>query len=128
MLCAGAPWWSWVGGALGAFYVCSAIIFAQKLGAGTLTAVSVTAQLVTAIALDGLGLVGFHKRKVHWARLVGAVLLIAGMVLITRFRGDLVHDSALPLVNSNVLPVKDNSTVAGETQPAVALSVSPAVH
>jgi drug/metabolite transporter (DMT)-like permease len=121
------PWWAWLGGAFGGLSVCTAIIFVQSLGVGTLAAVSVTAQLVTAIALDGLGLVGFPKRKVHWARLVGAVLLIAGMVLITRFRGDLVHDSALPLVNDNVLPVKDSSVTGnkvGAPPPAVVINAA----
>ena len=93
-LAPGAPWWSWCGGALGSFYICTCVIFSQPLGAGTLTAVSVTAQLITAIVLDACGLVGFQKRRVHWARLVGAVLLVAGMVLITRFRGEAVHGSS----------------------------------
>jgi uncharacterized membrane protein YdcZ (DUF606 family) len=52
---AAAPWWAWIGGALGAYYVVVVIIFAQKLGAGTLVAIFVCAQLITSVVLDLTG-------------------------------------------------------------------------
>jgi hypothetical protein len=39
-----APWWVWVGGALGASYVVGSIVSAPKLGAATLIALVVAAQ------------------------------------------------------------------------------------
>ena len=39
-----APWWVWVGGALGAFYVAASIVSAPKLGAATLVALVVAGQ------------------------------------------------------------------------------------
>ncbi|KAL0053780.1 hypothetical protein WJX82_010726 [Trebouxia sp. C0006] len=65
------PWYSYIGGFLGAYYVLIVILFAQQLGNGTLTGIAVTAQLVTAIFLDGFGWVGFVKRQVLWPRIVG---------------------------------------------------------
>lgn len=63
---AGAPWWSWVGGPLGAYYVVINIIFALKLGAGTAVSVFVCSQLAMSIVLDLTGLVGFQKRAFSW--------------------------------------------------------------
>jgi uncharacterized membrane protein YdcZ (DUF606 family) len=57
-----APWWAWIGGALGAYYVVIVIIFAQKLGAGTLVAIFVCAQLITSIVLD---LTGTAANRAH---------------------------------------------------------------
>lgn len=84
---AATPWWAWVGGPLGAFYVAVAIIYAPVLGAATLMALFVTCQLATAVTLDALGWVGFSKRKLHWARLLGVGLMVAGVVLVTYFDG-----------------------------------------
>jgi hypothetical protein len=65
-ICAGAPWWSWIGGVLGAYYVIVNIIFAYKLGAGTAISVFVCSQLSMSIILDLTGLVGFQKRAFSW--------------------------------------------------------------
>jgi hypothetical protein len=81
------PWWAWVGGPLGAFYVAVAIIYAPVLGAATLMALFVTCQLATAVVLDALGWVGFPKRPLHWARLLGVGLMVTGVVLVTVFDG-----------------------------------------
>jgi transporter family-2 protein len=85
-----APWWSWIGGALGAYYVIIVIIFAQKLGAGTLVAIFVCAQLITSIILDLTGLVGFSRRVFSWQRWVGAALMVAGVLLVTYYPGETV--------------------------------------
>ena len=82
-----APWYSYIGGFLGAYYVIIVILFAQQLGNGTLTGIAVTAQLVTAIVLDAFGLVGFIKRQVLWPRIVGVILMIVGVVLVSVFHG-----------------------------------------
>lgn len=81
-----------MGGALGAVYVIVVIIFVQSLGAATLTAIFVTAQLITSIVLDLLGAVGFAKRTVSWPRFLGAGFMIVGVILITQFPGQVVAD------------------------------------
>lgn len=65
-LYAGAPWWAWIGGVLGAYYVVINISFAYKLGAGTAVAVFVCSQLGMSVVLDLTGLVGFQKRTFSW--------------------------------------------------------------
>lgn len=73
---------------MGSFSVIVVIIFAQQLGSGTVSGVAVTAQLITAVVLDAFGIVGFVRRQVLWPRIVGAVLMIVGVVLVSLFRGD----------------------------------------
>lgn len=85
---AAVPWWGWLGGLLGGFYVVCTIFFAQILGAGVLTSIFVTSQLVTSILLDCYGIVGFEKRKLRWERILGACFLIVGVLLISLYRGD----------------------------------------
>ena len=85
--CAETPWYSYIGGFLGAYYVLIVILFAQQLGNGTLTGIAVTAQLVTAIFLDGFGWVGLVKRPVLWPRTGGGVLMVISVVLVSVFHG-----------------------------------------
>lgn len=87
----GLPWWSWTGGLFGAFYVAVVIIFAQKLGAGNTLAISVSAQLVAGVLLDAFGIVGYARKTMEWPRLVGVVMVIAGLVLITVFKGEVIQ-------------------------------------
>jgi bacterial/archaeal transporter family-2 protein len=80
-----APWWVWVGGLCGANYVVIAIFLAPRLGATTLLAVSVFGQTIVSLFLDHYGLIGFPEHPVSVWRIVGAVLLLAGMALVQRF-------------------------------------------
>ncbi len=79
------PWWQWAGGVLGAIYLIVIIVLAPRLGAATMLALVVAGQLVTAVALDHFGLLGFPVQGITLWRAVGAVLLVAGVVLIRGF-------------------------------------------
>ena len=79
-----APWWAWCGGLLGAFYVTSVVLLAPRLGVAATVALVVTGQLGMALALDHFGALGMLTRQVTAGRLVGAALLVAGVVLIQR--------------------------------------------
>jgi transporter family-2 protein len=74
----------WSGGMIGALYVFAAVILAPKLGAGTLVAAVVAGQMITSLVLDHYGLIGFPIHSLSPVRLLGAVLVIAGVVLIQR--------------------------------------------
>jgi transporter family-2 protein len=82
---AGAPWWAWLGGLLGAVYAVATVLLARRLGAATLTAVVVTGQLVCSVVLDHFGALGFTEHALSAGRVVGCLLMIAGFVLISRF-------------------------------------------
>jgi bacterial/archaeal transporter family-2 protein len=79
-----APWWALVGGLLGAVYVTVALIAVRTLGASGLTAVVITGQLAISVAIDRFGLFGLAKQHIDASRIVGLVLLVAGVVLVVR--------------------------------------------
>lgn len=78
------PWWAWFGGLLGAAYVASSTVLGPRLGAATFTALVVGAQMIASLVVDHYGLVGFHEHAATPWRIVGAALIVAGVVLVTR--------------------------------------------
>jgi transporter family-2 protein len=80
-----APWWVWLGGALGAFYVAGSIVTAPKLGAVTLIALVVAGQTLASLVVDHFGWVGFERQHVSAGRLAGMALVGAGVVLVRIF-------------------------------------------
>jgi transporter family-2 protein len=80
-----APWWVWVGGLFGAVFVTAAAAFAPRLGAATYISISIAGQVLVSILLDHFGVVGFAARPVTAPRLLGALLLIAGVLLVRKF-------------------------------------------
>lgn len=79
-----APWWALVGGALGAIYVTVALVAVQTLGASGLTAVVITGQLTISVVIDRFGLLGIARQHVGTPRVIGLLLLVAGVVLVVR--------------------------------------------
>jgi bacterial/archaeal transporter family-2 protein len=79
------PWWVWTGGLLGAFYVLASIILTPRLGAATTIGVVLTGQMVASIVIDHFGLLRLPVHEVSVPRLIGAVLIIAGVTLVQRF-------------------------------------------
>jgi bacterial/archaeal transporter family-2 protein len=79
-----APWWALVGGLLGAVYVTVAIFAVRTLGASGLTAVVITGQLAISVAIDRFGLLGIAKQHIAAPRIIGLLLLAAGVVLVVR--------------------------------------------
>ena len=82
---AGAPWWIWIGGALGAFYVLGSIVAAPRLGAVTLVALILAGQTVASVLVDHFGWVGFDEHPVTPGRILGIALLTAGVLLVRAF-------------------------------------------
>lgn len=82
---ASAPWWSWVGGMLGACFVVGSVLLAYKVGATALMAWSITGSLLASVLLDHLGLVGFTVREISWQRLAGVALLLSGAWLVNEY-------------------------------------------
>jgi len=78
---AGVPWWAWSGGLFGGAFILLAILLLPTLGAATLFALVVAGQVLAAVTLDHFGAFGLTPHPISVARLAGAVLLIAGVVL-----------------------------------------------
>lgn len=79
------PWWAWIGGLLGGFYVLASIFFAEKLGAALFIGLSVTASLVTSVLLDHFGLVGFKQHTAGIGRIAGCIFMIGGLAMVSIF-------------------------------------------
>ena len=78
------PWWAWLGGAVGAGYVASAVAAAPKLGALNLFAAVIFGQLLCSVVLDHYGVL-YRQQDVSAGRIAGVVLLAIGVALVRFF-------------------------------------------
>lgn len=78
---ASAPWWSWLGGLLGAFYVAVVIWGVPQLGVVSTVAALILGQVAAALILDAVGAFGLPVQPISWQRLVAAGLILSGLVL-----------------------------------------------
>jgi transporter family-2 protein len=73
-----APWWSWLGGLLGAFYVAVVIWGVPQLGVVSTVAALIFGQVAAALILDAFGL---PVQAISWQRLLAAGMILGGLVL-----------------------------------------------
>ncbi|EFQ65436.1 MULTISPECIES: DMT family transporter [Pseudomonas] len=78
------PWWIWMGGVAGVFYITVALLMAPRLGALNFIMAVLVGQLVVSIAIDYFGLMGFPKQSLNINKVVGAVVVIGGFLITTR--------------------------------------------
>jgi len=78
------PWWAWAGGLFGVVYIVAAILLLPRLGAAAVVALIVVGQMGASVAVDALGAFGLQRHPIDAPRLLGAVLLVVGVVLIRR--------------------------------------------
>jgi transporter family-2 protein len=78
------PWHYLLGGLLGAAYVTTVLVTVRTLGAGGVTAATISGQLAMSVIVDQFGLLGVAKDPISALRVVGLVLLGAGTFLIVR--------------------------------------------
>lgn len=81
---AGAPWWAWLAGLSGAAYVAASAVVGPMIGGAAFVALIVAGQMVCSMTLDHFGVLGFPERPVDVARVLGAALVVLGVVLLTR--------------------------------------------
>jgi transporter family-2 protein len=77
-----APLWMWAGGAFGVCFISLALVLLPKLGASGFMALALAGQVVASMLLDHFGWFGLVERHVSLPKVLGALLLIAGVVLI----------------------------------------------
>ena len=80
-----APWWVWIGGLLGAFYVVVSVVAGPRLGSAALVACVIAGQLVASVVIDHFGWVGYVVHPISPGRIVGAILLLAGVACVLRY-------------------------------------------
>lgn len=78
-----APWWAWLGGAMGALYVCTAIFVVPRIGGVNYFVCIVVGQIIGHLIIDRWGLLRLATHPITPTRVAGVVLVIAGMLLVT---------------------------------------------
>jgi transporter family-2 protein len=81
---ASVPWWAWLGGLMGAFYVAISTAVASQLGTASLLGLALLGQLAMSLAADHFGWMGLPVHPLTLTRLTGVALLGLGVWLITR--------------------------------------------
>jgi len=79
-----SPWYVWMGGLLGAIYVTCVIFVNQQQGVALTFALVVAGQIFISLVIDHFGLFGSVIRPVSIPKIIGALLIIAGLVLIKK--------------------------------------------
>ncbi len=80
-----APWLFVAGGCLGGAYVAIATMLVPRVGAMATMAFIVTGQLLGGMIVDRMGLLGVAVREITLGRAAGAMLLVAGALMIRMF-------------------------------------------
>jgi len=79
-----SPWYVWVGGLLGAIFVSGIIWVNQQQGVALTFALVVTGQIFISLVIDHFGLLGSVVHPINVQKIVGALLIIAGLFLIKK--------------------------------------------
>lgn len=79
------PWWAWLGGFVSIVTTMVGLIYAQRLGSGVFTGVSISGAILMSILLDHMGWIGFKQHPASPMRLAGAGLMVAGVWLVMKF-------------------------------------------
>jgi transporter family-2 protein len=82
---ASVPWWAWTGGALSIAATMAGAAFAQRMGSGVFTGISVTAAVIMSVVLDNFGWMGFKVHPASWPRIAGCALMIVGLWMTAEF-------------------------------------------
>ncbi len=81
---AALPWYAWLGGLYGAFFVAIAAYGAPRIGLAQLITISIAGQIAMALWLDHVGAIGLPREPINFGRFVGALLVLAGVILVRR--------------------------------------------
>lgn len=78
-----ASWWHFTGGAMGALFVFGTTLLAPRIGVTAMLAVIICGQILASLVFDRYGLLGLPMRELSSPRLIGAALVIIGVVLVS---------------------------------------------
>ncbi|KAJ3228260.1 hypothetical protein HDU78_009821 [Chytriomyces hyalinus] len=76
------PWWCYLGGVLGGYYVFSMIVLLPRIGVALFFIASITLQLISSALFDSFAIAGFSQRSVTPGRAVGIALVFLGCVVV----------------------------------------------
>lgn len=79
-----APLYGYLGGIIVTIYVVMITVLVPRIGVGTAIAFIVTGQILCAVTIDHFGLFAVNVRHIDLRRLVGMLLIIAGICLVMK--------------------------------------------
>ena len=79
-----SPWYIWLGGLLGAIFVAYITWVNQKQGMALTFSLVVSGQILISLVIDHYGLLGSAIRTITLDKIIGAILIITGLVLIKK--------------------------------------------
>ena len=75
----------YIGGVLGAVYVTAVAALIPKIGVANTMIAVILGQVILSLLLDHYGLLGLDIRAIGWPRIIGAGLVVLGLVLVVKF-------------------------------------------
>lgn len=75
------PWWSLLGGLLGAGALLSYVVLAPKIGLSALLGLAIAGQIISSLVIDHFGLMGASERPVSLVKLAGSMVMLAGLAI-----------------------------------------------
>lgn len=78
------PWYLWIGGFLGAIFVGYITWVNQQQGVALTFALVVSGQIFCSLFIDHYGLLGSAVKTITFEKIIGAVLIIIGIILIKK--------------------------------------------
>lgn len=85
---AAMPWYAPLGGVAGAVAVFGGLALVDKVGAGPFNGLTITANILTSLALDAFGLFGLQAAGFKPMPWLGGLMMVAGIVLIARVKSE----------------------------------------
>ncbi|SFT28268.1 DMT family transporter [Methylobacterium sp. yr668] len=79
------PWWAWLGGLFSVLLILAQLYASPAIGAASFLGIIVTVGVAASIVLDNYGWVGFPVHPASLWRILGAVLMVAGVALVALF-------------------------------------------
>lgn len=77
----GAPPWIWAGGLLGVVFLTGNILLFPRLGAVQTVVLPIAGQILMGLIIDHCGLFSSPVARLTWVRLLGALIVLAGVML-----------------------------------------------
>lgn len=77
-----ASWWMLTGGLMGALFVFGTTLLAPKIGVAAMVSLIISGQIIASLLFDRFGILGLPVREIGSLRILGAVLIAAGVLLV----------------------------------------------
>ncbi len=78
------PWYLWLGGFVGAFFIVTTLVGAGTLDAALLVGLLIGGQMVASLVFDHFGLLSFEENPINVWRVGGIALIALGVFIIQR--------------------------------------------